>query len=405
MRADIVVIGAGASGMISAILLARAGKKVVLIEAQNRGGKKILASGNGHCNIANSNVSSKNFYAKNSQLIKTILNVKVQEIVELFASLGLQIITKEDGKMYPASMQASAVLELLEQEIKRLNIEIFYNVKDLKVQKGFKLQFGVTTLQAKSLILATGSQAAPQLGGNNSGLNIAKSFGHTIVEPTPSLVPLASSVKICKKLAGVKVKARVRLFVDEKETASEVGDFLFAKYGVSGLTILDLSLKASLALKAKKSVYILVDFFAQYNKQELLEYLKSLVDKKRNLPLAIWLSGIINSKLAKELLEELNLEQNREANLNSKMLKSIVELFKNYKIVIDETRDFKYAEVAYGGVNSNEIDSQSLESKKQKGLYFAGEVLDVVAQRGGYNFYFAWSSAMLCSTYLGAPKS
>ena len=394
MRADIAIIGAGASGLVSAILLARAGKKVVLIEAQNRGGKKILASGNGHCNIANANVSSKNFYAKNSQLIKSILNVKVQEIVEFFASIGLQVITKEDGKMYPASMQASAVLELLEQEAKRLSIEIFCNVKDLKVQKGFKLLFEKREISAENLILATGSKAAAQLGGSSSGLDIAKSFGHTIVKPVASLVALESSNTACKKLAGVKLKAKVRLFVDEKETASEIGDFLFTKYGVSGLSILDLSLKASLALSENRDVSILVDFFAHYNKQELLEYFKSLVDKKRNLPLPIWLSGVVNSKLAKELLEQLDLESKVESNLNTKMLKSIVEIFKNYKIIIDSTRDFKYAEVAYGGVNSNEIDSNTLESKKQKGLYFTGEVLDVVGQRGGYNFYFAWSSAI-----------
>lgn len=397
MRVDVAIVGAGASGLVTAILLARAGKQVVLIEAQKRGGKKILASGNGHCNIANTNISSKNFYAKNSQLIKSILGIKPQEIVEFFNSIGLQITTQEDGKMYPTSMQASTVLELLEAEIKRLNIDIFYEVSNLKVAKGFRLKFETNTIQASNLILATGSPAAPQLGGSSSGLDIAKSFGHTIVEPTPSLVPLISSAKICKTLAGVKVKARVRLFVDSKEVASEVGDFLFTKYGVSGLTILDLSLKASIALKAKKELFILIDFFSQFSKQELISYLKSLIDKKRNLPLPLWLSGVINAKLAKELLIELNLEQKSEANLNTKTIKLIVDKFKNYKISIEGTREFKYAEVAYGGVNSKEVDSQTLESKKQKGLYFVGEVIDIVAQRGGYNFYFAWSSSLLCS--------
>jgi len=396
MRADVAIVGAGASGMVSAILLARIGKSVVLIEAQNRGGKKILASGNGHCNIANANVSSKNFYAKNSELIRNILAIKPQDIVDFFASLGLQIITKEDGKMYPASMQASTVLELLEAELKRLKINVFYGVKDLKTTKGFKLEFKENIIKADKLIIATGSQAAPQLGGSSSGLEIAKNFGHTIIDSTPSLVPLVSSSKICKKLAGVKVKARVRLFAEGKEIASEIGDFLFTKYGVSGLTILDLSLKASLAQKDKKELHILVDFFSQQNRQKLANYLKSLIDKKRNLSLPLWLSGVINSKLAREILSELNLEQKSEADLNSKTIKSIVEAFKNYKIKIEDTRDFKYAEVAYGGVNSNEIDSQTLESKKQKGLYFAGEVLDIVAQRGGYNFYFAWSSSFIC---------
>jgi len=392
---DAIIFGAGASGMVCAIKLARQGIKVAIIERQSRGGKKILASGNGHCNIANTNVSVKNFYAKNQELIKNITNSKVQDIVEFFSTLGLEITAKEDGKMYPKSMQASSVLELLEAEIKRLKIECFYDIKDPRVDKNFTIKFENNTLKAKNLIIATGSVAAPQLGGNSSGLEIAKNFGHTILEPIPCLVPLISSAKICKNIAGVKIKAKVRIFMEDKEISSETGDFLFAKYGVSGLSILDLSLKAAMAIKAKKSCYILVDFFSQYNKQELIEYFKSKIDKKRNLPLHLWLSGFMNSKLSSELVKELNLDNISEAKLNSKIVKELTQYFKNYKINIEDTREFKYAEIAYGGVNSSEIDSKTLQSKKQDGLYFIGEVLDVVGDRGGYNFYFAWSSAFL----------
>jgi len=393
-------LGAGASGMVCAIKLARQGVKVAIIERLNRGGKKILASGNGHCNIANTNVGVKNFYIKNQELIKTVLSYKVEDIAEFFNALGLEITTKEDGKIYPKSMQARSVLELLEAEIKRLKIECFYEIKDLKIKKNFNIKFANKTLKTKNLIVATGSLASPQLGGNSSGLEIAKRFGHTILEPIPSLVPLISSSKICKTLAGVKVKAKVRLFIEQKETESKIGDFLFAKYGVSGLSILDLSLKTTMALKSRKNCHILVDFFSQFNKQELVEYFKSKIDKKRNLPLPLWFSGFINSKLSKELLKELNLENLSEAKLNSKIVKELSEYFKNYKINIEDAREFRYAEVAYGGVNSIEVDSKTLESKKQKGLYFIGEVLDVVGDRGGYNFYFAWCSAFLVAKAL-----
>lgn len=396
---DVAIIGAGASGLVSAILSARNGLKVALIEAQKRGGKKILASGNGHCNIANSSVSKKNFYGKNSTLIAEIAKQDLAQIEHFFNSLGLEFIAKEDGKIYPKSMQANSVLELLEAEIKRLNIATFYEAEQLKVNKGFELNFKTPNRQqkisAKKLIIATGSKAAPQLGGNSSGLEIAKSFGHTIIEPTPALVPVVSSNPICKKLAGVKVKAKVRLFINNQESSYTVGDFLFAKYGVSGLTILDLSLKISLALKEKKNCFVLVDFFSEYSKHELIAYLKSRINKERNLPLNLWLGAILNSKLSKEILKELNLYELTEAKLNNKNIKAIVELFKNYKIELEDTREFKYAEVAYGGVNSQELDGKTLQSKKVKNLYFVGEIIDIIGDRGGYNFYFAWSGAFI----------
>ncbi len=402
---DAIIIGAGASGLVCAINLARGGKSVAIIEAQKRGGKKILASGNGHCNIANANVSTKNFYGKNSKLIEEIVKVKPAQIIEFFNTLGLEIVTKDDAKMYPKSMQASIVLELLEAEIDRLNISKFYEVKELNIKRGFEVSFNNSTIKANNLIIATGSQAAPQLGGNSSGLEIAKNFNHTIIPQIPALVPLISSHPICKSLAGVKVKAKVRLFSNDKELSSQIGDFLFAKYGVSGLSILDLSLKANLALE-KNRCHIIVDFFSDYSKQTLLEYLKSRIDKKRDLKLQLWLGAIINSKLSEYLLKELKLDEKSEAKLNSKLLKEIVEHFKNYRIEISGSREFKYAEVAYGGVDSREIDSKTMQSKKEKNLYFIGEVIDTVGDRGGYNFHFAWSSAVLCSSYcLGVPKS
>ena len=402
---DAIIIGSGASGMVCAINLARNGKKVAILEAQKRGGKKILASGNGHCNIENSNISTKNYYARNSKLIEEIVKVKPKEVIDFFNSLGLEIITKDDGKMYPKCMQSSIVLELLEAEIKRLNIALFTEVKNLNIKKGFELKFNNTTLKSKNLIIATGSPAAPQLGGNYSGLEIAKKFGHNIINPIAALVPLTSANPICKNLAGVKVKAKVKLFSQDKEISSTIGDFLFAKYGVSGLAILDLSLKANLALK-KSNPYIVVDFFYDYSKEELLKYLKSRINKKRNLKLYLWLGAIINSKLASYILKELNLYEKSEANLNIKVLKELINAFKNYKIKIDGSREFKYAEVAYGGVDSKEIDSKTMQSKKCKGVFFIGEVLDIVGDRGGYNFHFAFSSAILCANYFSlAPNS
>jgi len=390
---DIAIIGAGASGMVASINLAQNGKKVALIERQNRGGKKILASGNGHCNIGNLNVNSSDYFAQNKELIKTVLaNFSVDDVVDFFNKLGLEIVAKDDGKLFPKSMQASSVLNLLEAKVKSLNIDTFYNVQDLKVQKGFKLSFNKNSINAKKLIVATGSLAAPQLGATNFGLEIAKSFGHNIIKPLPALVPLVSRDKICKVLNGVKLHCNLKLLINNQEKTSLRGDILFRDYGISGLGVLDLSLYCVDVIDRGQSVEIVVDFLSEYNKKSALEFFKSRVDRDRNLDIELWLSGFLHTKLSAFIVDVLNLKDKSEKHLNSRLIKELVEFLKNYTIKIYDFREYKYAEVALGGVDSKELYS-NFESKKQKNLFFIGEVLDITGKRGGYNFNFAWCSA------------
>ena len=393
MNYDIAIVGAGASGMALAIKLAREGKRVVLLEKQSRGGRKILASGNGKCNITNMKLTHKDYILKNKNLLKSIINnSSYQQIESFFKSLGLEFFIKDDGKVYPKSQRASIVLELLEFELQRLNVKIFYNIENLKIEKGFKLNFNNLTIYSQYLVIATGSKAAPQLGGDGSGLDIAKSFGHKIVKPLPALVAFNSKDRVCRVLNGIKIEAGVKLLIDGIERKFLVNDLLFAKYGVSGLAILDLSLYAVQALDAKRDVDILIDFFPGINKDSLLNYLKSRIDKNRKLPLNLWLGGVIDPKIAFFITSMLKIDNKTEKDLNTKLLKTIIHTFKNYRVNIDSYRDFKYAEVAMGGVDTNEIKS-NLESKYVDKLYFMGEVLDIVGKRGGYNFSFAWCSA------------
>ncbi len=394
-RYDAVIIGAGASGMITAIALARGGKRVVLIERQERGGKKILASGNGRCNIANRLLNSKNFYARNQRLIQELLKqYPLVEIETFFRELGLEFTSLNDERLFPQSLSALSVLELFETWLKRLKIDIFYNVKELAIEKGFYITFQKETLRASKLIVATGSSAAPQLGGNSSGIEIARNFGHRVIESLPALVPLTSSEKICRHLAGLKLFVTLRLIVNGVEKTSKQGDLLFTKYGVSGLAILDISIEAVQALSSKKECSIKIDYFGTMSQKELFKYLKSKIDKERNLPLKIWLGAIIHPKLAREILLELKLLEADETALSSSILKKLTALLKGYTIPLIGYRSMQYAEVALGGVDSKEVDYKTLESQKVKGLYFCGEVLDIIGERGGYNFYFAWASGL-----------
>jgi predicted Rossmann fold flavoprotein len=395
VRVDAVIIGAGASGLVSAINLAKQGKKVIILERLKKGAKKILASGNGHCNITNAKISSKNYIAKNKELLTTLLQeCSSKKVVEFFRELGLEIEAKEDGRMFPSSFVARSVVEILEATIAHLNIKVFYEVEEIDIKKGFVVTFDDKKIVSKNLIIATGSLAAPALGGNDFGLKIAKYFGHSIIKPLPALVPLKSKEPFCRVLNGVKLFVNLKAFVENKEITSLQGDILFREYGVSGLAVLDCSLYIARALDEQKEVFLELDFVPKLKKKELLGFLQNRVDKKRGLSLLLWLGGFIHLKLASVLIKELKLEQKSEKNLTKKDIVAIVEFLKAKRVKIDALREFKYAEVALGGVNSKEIDSKTLESKKQKGLFFVGEVLDITGERGGYNFHFAWCSAL-----------
>ncbi len=380
--------------MVTAILLAKSNLSVLLIEKQNRGGKKILASGNGKCNIANTNISKSNFYGNNKKLIDSLLkDYSYNDIEQFFKNLGLEFVKKEDNRVFPKSLQAKTLLELLEYYIQKLNITTIYNAKSVEIKESFKISINQNQhFYSNRLIIATGNKAAPQLGGNSSGLEIAKKFGHTIIEPLPALTPLYSSSPICKKSAGVKIEVTLKLLSDNKEITSKKGDLLFTKYGISGLATLDISIEVAQLIRKNQNIKLYIDFFNNYSKRELFEFLKNRVDKQRNLPIDIWLNSIINSNIAKSILDDLNLHKISEKNLNNSHIKDISNLLKSYPIKVDALREFKYAEVAIGGVDSNEV-TLNLESKKIKNLYFVGEVLDIIGDRGGYNFIFAWLSA------------
>ncbi len=402
---DVAILGAGASGLVASILLARANFNVLLIERQSRGGKKILASGNGRCNITNRNISKINFHANNKSLIDSLIKeYSLNDIIDFFNTIGLDIIFNQDGRAFPKSLSASSVLELLEAEVKRQNISTIYNAKDISIKSDFKLNIEKIEYIAKYIIIATGSIAAPQLGGSSSGLDIAKRLGHKIIEPLPALTPLISSNSIDNSIHGLKLDCKVKLIVNSSEITSKSGDLLFTKYGLSGLVVLDLSIEVAKAFRGKKRVTLEIDFMQDIKEKELISYYKKRINKERNLPLELWLGATINPKLSKHLLKVLNLIGKYESDLNIQSIKNIVKLIKGYRVRIDSLREPKYAEVALGGVDSKDLDSYTLESKIVKNLYFIGEILDTVGDRGGYNFTFAWFSAFRVSKYLKSKR-
>jgi predicted Rossmann fold flavoprotein len=393
-----IIIGGGAAGLCAAILLGRAGEQVTLLEQNNTVGKKILVSGNGMCNITNRYIGAERFHSSNPHFIQEALEGYGFEKVEaLFRSIGLELTEGKEGKMFPLSMQASSVVELLEYEAKRVGVEIICECKVTKVSctdANFVLETTQGIMQTSQLLITAGSPAAPQLGGNDSGYLFATTLGHSLIPRYPALVQLCSEESWVKSCAGVKISGIARLFVNGEEVTQREGDLLFTNYGISGLAILDLSREVSAHLAAFDYCELSLDLMPSFSKEKLTNLLLGRIAPKSHKPILLWLQGIIHKKLAKIILSHSRCRSKTESELNRKEINALVHTIKNLRLSISDTKGFTHAEVAAGGIDTTEIDAKTMGSKRISGLYFAGEVLDVDGDRGGFNFHFAWISAM-----------
>ena len=393
---EVIIIGAGASGLVTAIVTARRGKKVLVLEKNNKVGKKLLATGNGKCNITNQRPIVERFHSNNPNFIKDVLDgYGYQAIKQFFRSIGLELIESKEGKVFPMSLQASSVVDLLVAEAEELGVKIEceIEVKKLKkVKNYYELTHNKGVEKTKALVISTGHLSAPQLGGVDIGVCFAKSLGHNIVKSFPTLVQLTSPNKNLKHLAGVKVESRVTLETKDGKRVQKQGDILFTSYGISGLAILDISRFVMVELLKKKTVLLTIDLMPKISKEQLLALMRKSLVKKSSKRLTIWLQGFINKKLILPILEPLKLENKTIGSifLNKRYLEDIVYKIKNFNFEVNGSRGYKGAEVATGGVNTKEINPKTMESKKHKGLYFTGEVLDVDGDRGGFNLHFAW---------------
>ncbi len=394
----LIIIGAGAAGICAAIVCARVGQRVVLLEQNNKIGKKILVSGNGKCNIDNKYINLNRFHSQDPDFIEEVLNGYDFKVVEsFFTSIGLELIEGKEGKMFPMSLQSSSVVELLEYEAKRVGVQIICDCAVTSISKEDDM-FIVETVQGiktcEKLLLASGSPAAPQLGGSNSGYAFATKMGHTLIPRHPSLVQLCSEETWVKECAGVKVAGSAQLYANGEYITEKKGDLLFTNYGISGLAILDLSREISTRLASFDYCELNLDLMPELSKEKLTNLLLKRIKEGSEKPPTLWLQGVINKKLIPVILEQSKCKAKVEKELNRKEINKIVHSIKNLKLSINDTKGFKGAEVATGGINTTEVNSQTMESKLVPNLFFAGEILDVDGDRGGFNFHFAWVSGL-----------
>lgn len=400
MKENIIIVGGGAAGMIAAIAARRNGSEVTILERNDRVGKKILATGNGRCNYTNINLSTINYHGKNSKFTYSALgSFNVDMTIEFFERLGITPFIEENGKVFPMSLQSSSVLDVLRLEIENLGIKIKLeaSVKSIKKDKYFTLELeNGEKIRGSKVILATGGKAMPASGSDGSGYNLVKELGHTIVETFPGLVQLKLEGNSFRNLKGIKFPGKVILYSGNKFLLEDFGDILFTDYGISGPPILQISRTALEYLNNKKEAKLNISIIHSQSKEKLFDYLDKRFIYMKNRTIEESLIGLINKRLIPTILKEVGIKKDKKVfGISKKEIKDISKILTDWEFKIIGSKGWKDAQVTAGGVSTDEIDSKTMESKKCKGLYIVGELLDIDGDCGGFNLQWAWSSGYI----------
>ena len=395
MKTEIAVIGGGASGLMAAITAKKSGKEVIILERKDRILKKVLITGNGRCNITNVNANISNYFGKDISSVENILNrFTPQDTMDFFNELGIVCNEENRGKVYPLSGQASSVVDALRFEAEKLGIKIETEFYVRKIEKdGFKFRIyseDRKKIEAGRVIIAAGGQSYPELGSNGSGFELAKELGHSVTKLSPSIVQLKTEKNQVKGLQGIKTDVAVTAYGDNKKICTYDGELLFTDYGISGNVVFNISF----VMPLYKNVEFEIDFMEKFDYNELYEMLKERKRILSHLTMENYFNGMINKKLGQFLSKVSGIEKLSKPvkDLNDSDIRKLCTVLKKYRVKILETTGFKNAQATAGGVSLYEVNTETLESKIVKGLYFSGEVLDVYGECGGFNLQWAWAS-------------
>ncbi len=397
-KKKVIVVGGGAAGLVAAVVATRNGAKVTVLDRKERVGKKILATGNGRCNITNRQMSDRYFHSDSKQIFNSIYEqFDLDATLAFFGELGIETVELEDGKLYPMSLQATSVLNVLRYELERTGVNIVCDASVVDVQLSPKVI--VTCRDGKkyygdSVILATGGKSAPDLGSNGSGYKLADDLGLKSVTPYPSLIQLVSDYGYLKHLKGTKVMANVSVVVDEQVKRSEYGELLFTDYGVSGPPILQLSRHASKALRHDvRGVELKVDLLPKISKEDLDDLLIKRIESMPYKTMDVFFEGMLPKSLIVPVVKDngMSLEM-KASDITKVMRQAIVAWLKGLTLSVTDTRQWNQSQVTAGGVDCSMVNDRTLQCKQYTNLYLCGELLDVDGDCGGYNLQWAWSS-------------
>ncbi len=391
---DVAVVGAGAAGLMAAIFAGRGGARVAVVDGARKIGAKILISGGGRCNVTHDVVTPEDFNGNRNTIGRVLRTFSVEQTIAFFEEIGVALKREETGKLFPVTDRASTVLDALLRATREAGAEIMSGtrVKAIRTGSSFRLETNGVPLLASRVVLATGGQSVPKTGSDGHGFTIAHSLGHTVTETFPALVPLViEEPHWIRDLTGTS--ADVELFVrsgSRRVLVRRRGAMLLTHFGVSGPVVLDISRHWIAARNEDRATTLVANFLPGDSAEELEKRLVAAGRRNPHGTVSSVLRGLVPERILSTLapptpLGRLEREERRRIAL------SLTEL----PIPVSRDRGFDYAEVTAGGVPLSEIESATMESRRCRGLYLCGEILDVDGRIGGFNFQWAWNSGRL----------
>ncbi len=415
---DIVIIGGGSAGLIAAAAAGRllpAGHRIQILEKESRIGRKLLATGNGRCNLTNVSADPDCYLGSEPRYARGPLHrFSVAAVMSFFTELGLETRTDSEGRVYPWCNQAAAVLDVLRLELHRLNIEISVDQKVERIERREPLYIGarpingaptyeIITSKGKRyltnvVILATGGLAAPKLGADGSGYELAGALGHELIDPRPALVPICLDTALSKKCSGIRFEAVGGIRQNETLLQTARGEFLWTDYGISGIAAMELSRSVSCS-EDTGSMKLELDLLPDMSEAELRSWIDERIKLHPDLICDSLLTGLLHRRLGEEIIKlgisNKILPTLAVSRLKTEHIDELVNIIKCCQFDISGVRDWDQAQITAGGLDVKQFRPDSMESRINPGLFAVGELVDIDAPCGGFNLQWAWSSGWL----------
>ncbi|MBO7251133.1 MAG: aminoacetone oxidase family FAD-binding enzyme [Oscillospiraceae bacterium] len=396
------IIGCGASGMAAALAAARQeNTQVILMERQARVGRKLLATGNGRCNLSNIHAVQRGYHGENAAFADAALKqFSPEKTLQWFGELGLFTVTEDSGRVYPYSDQANSVVDVLRFALEQENIQQKLGFEVEKVKKTgaqFRVESKEETVLCDRLIIACGGLAGTKLGGTMSGYKLLRGLGHKCSKLRPTLVQLKAGWHGGAALKGVRANCHAAIYRNDHLFAESEGEIQFTEYGLSGPVIFEISRDVC---QEKGEWVCRLDLLPHISREMLIRELKNR--RRGNLTAADLLTGILHNRLGRVLTQGAGISQTKDvASLSDYEIEEVAGQVKALEITLTEPMGMDSAQVTAGGILTKDFDPETMESRLVPGLYACGEVLDIDGDCGGYNLQWAWSSGYLAGTHAG----
>lgn len=399
----VVIIGGGASGIVSAIKAKNDNNKVIVLERNSNCLKKLLMTGNGKCNYYNDIQSIDKYYSQNMDIVDEIINDdNMKMVIDFFDKMGI-VYKKRNGYYYPFSNQATTIKDALLYEAVKVGVILKCDclVKDIIIDNCFKIITEDENIICDKLIIATGSCAYPKTGSDGMGYSFLKKMGHTIIKPLPALVPLISNFKYSKEWAGIRSDVVLSLYEDNEFISSEAGEVQLTDYGISGICTFNLSHIVTRGLDNNKEEIIKINF-VPFIDENVFDWLNNYCSLDSNKSIYECLEGFLNNKLVSVILKSCGISFDKKyIDLSLDEKNKLVEYLESFPLKIDGVKSFDFSQVCNGGVSLLEINPKTFESLIIPNLYITGELLDINGICGGYNLTIAWLSGLLAGKSVG----